>query len=74
MPAENKKDLSDIPAPIMKQIEIVLVDHADEVMSSAIKLKANESIFQEEEESLPGFMSKKSQEIQPDINRDSTIN
>ncbi|MDL1978140.1 MAG: endopeptidase La [Deltaproteobacteria bacterium] len=74
IPAENKKDLSDIPAPIMKQIEIVLVDHVDEVLSTAIKLKANESIFQEEEESLPEFIPRKSQEIQPDINRDSTIN
>ena len=36
MPKENEKDLKDIPAAISKQIEIVPVEHMDEVLFHAL--------------------------------------
>jgi ATP-dependent Lon protease len=36
IPKENEKDLKDIPAHILKDIKIVLVEHMDEVLKEAI--------------------------------------
>jgi ATP-dependent Lon protease len=36
IPKENEKDLKDIPANILKDIKIVLVEHMDEVLKEAI--------------------------------------
>jgi ATP-dependent Lon protease len=35
-PRENEKDLVDIPVPIKKQLDIILVDHLDEVLLSSL--------------------------------------
>ncbi|RJQ65327.1 MAG: endopeptidase La [Desulfobacteraceae bacterium] len=45
IPKENEKDLKDIPAIISKQLEIVLVDHMDEVLPHALVLGEGESLF-----------------------------
>ncbi len=74
IPAENKKDLNDIPAVILKQIEIILVDHIDEVLSTALKLEEGESLFKEAGESLPAFLPAAGKEIESDANRGSIIN
>jgi ATP-dependent Lon protease len=39
IPSENKKDLDEIPAGILKQIKIILVDHIDEVLNKAFVKK-----------------------------------
>jgi ATP-dependent Lon protease len=49
IPKENEKDLKDIPSIISKQIEIVLVDHMDEVLSLALIVSEGESLFKESE-------------------------
>jgi ATP-dependent Lon protease len=36
IPAENEKDLADIPAPIREALEIVPVSHVDEVLAQAL--------------------------------------
>ena len=36
IPAENEKDLADIPAPVKKALEIVPVSHVDEVLARAL--------------------------------------
>jgi ATP-dependent Lon protease len=36
IPRENKKDIRDIPPQVRKGVEIVLVDHADEVLALAL--------------------------------------
>jgi ATP-dependent Lon protease len=74
IPTENKKDLNDIPALILKQIEIVLVDHIDEVLSNALKLEKDESLFKETDGSLPAFIPEARNGIEADTNHDSTIN
>ncbi len=39
MPKENRKDLQDIPAKVLKTVKIVAVDHMDEVLKVALKLE-----------------------------------
>ena len=45
IPTENEKDLKDIPASISKQIDIVTVEHMDEVLSHALILNEGDSLF-----------------------------
>jgi len=45
VPKENEKDLKDIPETITRQIEIILVEHMDEVLSHALVLGEGESLF-----------------------------
>jgi ATP-dependent Lon protease len=45
IPKENEKDLKDIPATISKQLEIVSVEHMDEVLPHALVLAEGESLF-----------------------------
>jgi ATP-dependent Lon protease len=61
VPAENEKDLKEIPATISKQIEIVLVDHMDEVLTHAIVLEEGEtSLFKKHD--MPFEMIPKKEE------------
>ena len=46
IPNENEKDLKDIPRTISKQLEIVPVEHMDEVLTHALILKEGETTFQ----------------------------
>jgi ATP-dependent Lon protease len=45
IPKENEKDLRDIPATIAKHLEIVSVEHMDEVLPHALVLEKGESLF-----------------------------
>ena len=45
IPKENEKDLKDIPATISKQLEVVTVEHMDEVLPHAIITAKGETIF-----------------------------
>lgn len=44
-PKENEKDTGDIPPIILKQIEIVFVEHMDEVLSHALILGEGDPLF-----------------------------
>ena len=46
IPIENEKDLKDIPRTISKQLEIVPVEHMDEVLTHALILNKGETTFQ----------------------------
>jgi len=46
IPQENKKDLKDIPKGISKQLEIVPVEHMDEVLMHALIVNKGEKLFQ----------------------------
>ena len=52
IPTENKKDLKDIPKNVLKQLEVVSVEHMDEVLSHAIIVGENESVFKEHDAAL----------------------
>ncbi len=46
IPEENQKDLHDIPANILKQVDVITVEHMDEVLSHALMTEDGESLFQ----------------------------
>jgi ATP-dependent Lon protease len=45
IPKENEKDLKDIPSRILKQLEIISVEHMDEVLPYALILDEKDTIF-----------------------------
>jgi ATP-dependent Lon protease len=45
IPKENEKDLKEIPKRIVKQLEIVLVDHMDDVLGHALVLEDPTKLF-----------------------------
>jgi ATP-dependent Lon protease len=49
IPKENEKDLKDIPATITKQLEIVMVEHMDEVLAHALVLSPGEQLFHKQD-------------------------
>ena len=49
VPKENEKDLKDIPSMVIKQIEIVLVEHMDEVLNHALILDEGDTLFKEDD-------------------------
>ncbi|NLA74008.1 MAG: endopeptidase La, partial [Deltaproteobacteria bacterium] len=50
IPMENRKDLEDIPDKLLKKIEIIPVEHMDQVLKEALILKEGEELFAPEEE------------------------
>jgi ATP-dependent Lon protease len=52
IPSENEKDVKDIPVKILKAIDIVLVDHMDEVLRQALVVD-NPEAFLKAPASLP---------------------
>ena len=47
IPAENEKDIEEIPATVLKGVELSLVAHMDDVLKKALVLDDPESLFQE---------------------------
>jgi ATP-dependent Lon protease len=47
IPKENEKDLKDVPKSIMSQMDVVFVEHMDEVLSQALIVPSGEPIFKE---------------------------
>ncbi len=47
IPKENEKDIKEIPASIQKQVQIVMVEHMDEVLSHAMILGEGDVLFKE---------------------------
>ncbi len=47
IPKESEKDLKDIPSSVLKQVEIVLVEHMDEVLPHALRLDEGDTFFKE---------------------------
>ena len=49
IPAENQKDMRDIPKSISKQMEFVYVEHIDEVLSHALIVAKGERLFKSDD-------------------------
>jgi ATP-dependent Lon protease len=45
IPAENEKDILDIPANVQRTVELVLVDHMDQVLRKALVLDNPDDLF-----------------------------
>jgi ATP-dependent Lon protease len=59
IPRDNEKDLADVPANVLKAMEIVSVDHMDEVMKVALvavdELQRHEEREEQASVSLPSI-------------------
>jgi len=53
IPKENEKDLKDVPKSITSLIEIIFVEHMDEVLSHALIVPAGERLFDNADMPLP---------------------
>jgi ATP-dependent Lon protease len=62
IPEENKKDLKEIPAKILKQFEVFAASHMDEVLTRAIVVDPGETLFKEEEGLVPPELIPKQEE------------
>ena len=49
IPTENEKDIKEIPSIILKQIDIVLVEHMDDVLSHALILNEGDTLFNKDD-------------------------
>jgi ATP-dependent Lon protease len=64
IPAENEKDIEEIPATVLKTVEIELVSHMDDVLKKALaidnpaSLFRNASVDNQPKEESPGFPDK----------------
>jgi ATP-dependent Lon protease len=58
IPKDNEKDLKDIPAKVLKSMEIIPVEHMDEVLKAALVLDDPETLFKPipEGECLPFYL------------------
>ncbi|HUV50111.1 MAG TPA: endopeptidase La [Anaerolineae bacterium] len=48
IPKDNEKDIRDIPPSILKQIEIILAEHMDDVLSNALILNEGDTLFKKD--------------------------
>jgi len=55
IPLENKKDIEEIPKKILKKVELVPVDHMDDVLREAIVLAEGEELFAPPEKCEPFY-------------------
>ena len=53
IPMENKKDIADIPKRILRKVELVPVEHVDEVLKEALILEDGQELFAPEGEVQP---------------------
>jgi len=67
IPKENKKDLKEIPAKILKRFEVVIADHMDEVLTRAIVLEDGEELFKSEDKEVvsPEMIPKAEEAVNP---------
>ncbi|MBI5586521.1 MAG: endopeptidase La [Deltaproteobacteria bacterium] len=58
IPKDNEKDLKDIPVKVLKSMEIIPVEHMDEVLKAALVLEDPETLFKPapEGECLPFYL------------------
>jgi len=64
IPSENEKDIEEIPATVLKTVELELVSHVDQVLKKALILDDPESLFRHapvetrSKDDAPGFAEK----------------
>jgi ATP-dependent Lon protease len=67
IPDENSKDLKEIPAKILKQIEVITASHVDDVLLRAIILPSGDTLFTEEDDEMvaPELIPKQEEAAKP---------
>jgi ATP-dependent Lon protease len=72
IPEENKKDINEIPATILKSVELILVSHMDDVLKRALVVSDPESLFTPQDlddptANAPAGFQKKDTESRPSL-------
>jgi ATP-dependent Lon protease len=73
IPAENEKDIEEIPATVLKTVELVTVSHMDEVLKNALAIDDPDALFKglsaqaDSKEENPPFADKVEEAPGPDI-------
>lgn len=65
IPQENKKDIEEIPAKVLKKVQLIPVEHMDEVLEEALIIVKGEELFVPEDRFKPFTLPK--EETQPQI-------
>ncbi len=65
IPAENEKDLQDVPATVLKAIQIETVDHVDEVLRKALVLSDPDRFLVTEESTVDQPLFPPETEVSP---------
>ena len=65
VPKENEKDLKDIPSMVLKQIEIIFVEHMDEVLNHALILDEGDTLFKGDDISFEMIPNEGDQDQRP---------
>jgi len=58
IPQENKKDIEEIPAMVLKKVELILVEHMDAVLEKALTIVKGEELFLPEDRFQPFTLPK----------------
>ncbi|MBN1103415.1 MAG: endopeptidase La [Deltaproteobacteria bacterium] len=72
IPLENKKDIEEIPKRVLKKVELVLVDHMDEVLKQALVLEEGEKLFASDEENRPFCVEAPQEAVKPPVSDELT--
>ncbi len=59
IPRENEKDLKDIPEKILKKIEIVMVEHMDEVLKNCLVIADPDAFLKKSGQAMPAYYTEK---------------
>ena len=65
IPQENKKDIEEIPAKVLKKVQLIPVEHMDAVLEEALIILKGEELFVPEDKFQPFTLPK--EEAQPQI-------
>ena len=65
IPQENKKDIEEIPAKVLKKVQLIPVEHMDAVLEEALIIVKGEELFVPEDKFQPFTLPK--EEAQPQI-------
>ncbi len=65
IPQENKKDIEEIPAKVLKKVQLIPVEHMDAVLEKALIIVKGEELFVPEDKFQPFTLPK--EEAQPQI-------
>jgi ATP-dependent Lon protease len=67
IPKENEKDLKEIPSNILKSLEILTVEHMDDVLKKALVLDDPETLFKEPTEEAGSSFFQEEAPVAPEI-------
>ncbi len=67
IPMENKKDIEEIPKRVLKKVELVLVEHMDQVLKEALIFEEGEELFSPSEDFEPYCIEPDSEKEGPEV-------